>query len=100
MSSGILPIVDRYQLTGSLLRRRCVSSGLEAVDTMEAARMCKDFLTKKQKTASFSATLQIQARKSKHLNLIIIPLSPKNGPLWSKSRTEEIHHYLTESVFI
>jgi hypothetical protein len=61
--------VDKYQLTGSLLRRRWVSSGLEAEDTMEAARMCKDFLTKKQNELSFSATLQIQARKSKHLAL-------------------------------
>ncbi|RCL57421.1 MAG: hypothetical protein DBW83_05820 [Synechococcus sp. MED-G69] len=49
---------------------------------MEAARMCKDFLTKKQKKASFSATLQIQARKSKHLGLTNIPLFPKNGLIW------------------
>jgi hypothetical protein len=66
---------------------------------MEAARMCKDFLTKKQKKASFSATLQIQARKSKHLGLTNIPLFPKNGPLWSKSKQEEIHHYPDGFVF-
>ena len=32
-------MVARYQLTGSLLRRRCVSSGLEAVDTLGAAEV-------------------------------------------------------------
>ena len=62
--------------------------------------MCKDFLTKKQKKGSFSATLQIQARKSKHLDLTNIPLFPKNAPNWSKSSTKEIHHSTAEFVLI